>query len=90
MYEETMKKLIEKAKRVVVRRYEGKDETSRAWLRASPPDSYEEDNYRVELWVLEGSPPKGYVLASHGIGQVKAFDWSLRCIKTYDASEVRG
>ena len=36
----------------------------REWLVGNSPDSYESENYRTEIHVLEGSPPKGYVVAA--------------------------
>ncbi|MCK9616157.1 MAG: hypothetical protein M0R48_11815 [Candidatus Omnitrophica bacterium] len=56
---------IEKAKRKVEQAYHT-EPGQRAWLESSPLDSYEDESYRVKLFVLEGSPCKGYVLADYG------------------------
>ena len=46
----------------------------RNWLEASPPDSNQRSEYRVTIYVREGSPPKGMVIADYGHGVVMAFD----------------
>ena len=48
--------------------------TERKWLEASPPDSYQDSDYRVTVFVREGSPQKGMVIADYGRGVVMAFD----------------
>ncbi|MFZ3277604.1 MAG: hypothetical protein WB249_02575 [Candidatus Sulfotelmatobacter sp.] len=35
------------------------------WLVGTPPDSYGFASYRCELQVLEGTPPRGFVLATN-------------------------
>jgi|HubBroStandDraft_1064217.scaffolds.fasta_scaffold07015_3 hypothetical protein len=35
------------------------------WLAGAPPDSYGCADYRCELQVLEGSPPRGFVLLTN-------------------------
>ncbi len=52
---------IDKARLRVDRGYSPKT-GQRKWLVGIPPDSYGTEDYRSELHVLEGSPPKGYVL----------------------------
>jgi len=42
-----------------------KEEDRRKWFKAVPEDSYGDNKYRVELWVLEGSPVKGIVVVNH-------------------------
>jgi len=61
----------------------------RRWLKAVPEDSYGEERYRVELWVLEGSPVKQIVIINHCMEEIYCFDdtlskeirfvWGIRC-----------
>ncbi len=58
----------------------------RRWLIGTVPDSYDNPKYRSELHVLEGSPPKGYVLVLwHGErhGCVVALDWDERKLRRW-------
>jgi len=45
------------------RNYPKKDR--RRWLKCIPEDSYTDPVYRIELWVLEGSPIKQMVIINH-------------------------
>jgi hypothetical protein len=39
----------------------------REWLVSpSPPDAYKSAQYHVETFVLQGSPPRGYVITGDG------------------------
>ena len=80
-----MNSAIEKAKRKVEQAYHT-EQGQRAWLESSPLDSYEDELYRVKLFVLEGSPCKGYVLADYGRMIVKpiSFGKKLREINARD------
>lgn len=60
-----MNPAIEKAKRKVEQAYHTKP-GQRAWLESNPIDSYEDESFRVKIFVLEGSPCKGYVVADYG------------------------
>ncbi len=68
-----MQKKIVKAKQKVVEKYEHGKTTERQWLQASV-DSYDNSEYRVELFVLEGSPAKGLVIVNWGARWIKAID----------------
>ena len=71
-------KAINAAKALVVRHY---GDTGRQWLVGSPPDSYTDPDYRCELHVLEGSPPKGYVIAlGMDVGAIIAMSFDARII----------
>lgn len=59
------------------------DTTNRQWAKASPSQAVTET--RVELHVLSGTPPAGYVLAEHSTGMVRAFDAGMRHITTFYA-----
>jgi hypothetical protein len=60
-------------------------DTSR-WLEATPEHSFGKEEHMVKIIVLEGSPPKGYILADCTYGLVKAFRSSdLRTMKTLRA-----
>jgi len=60
-----MNSAIDKAKRKVEKAYHT-EQGQRAWLESSPVDSYGTDSFRIKLFVLEGSPCKGYVVADYG------------------------
>lgn len=76
-----MEKLIEGAKQLV-EKWCGCHLGDRQWLEAEPPCSYGNRSYRVRLFVLEGSPPKGYILADYVNRIVKVFGVSFRSTKT--------
>ncbi len=71
---------IELAKIAVASAHAGKRLCERRWL-SSCVDSYGCGSYRVVLYVLEGSPAKGYVIANYGTHQIFAFDGRGRRIK---------
>ena len=50
----------------------------RQWLKAIPADSYRDKAYRVELWVLEGSPVKQIVVINHCMKDIHCHDYLLR------------
>ena len=41
-----------------------KNDEKRDWLYAGRADSYGERSNRAECWVLEGSPPRGFIIAT--------------------------
>jgi len=56
------------------------------WLEATPEHSFGKEEHMVRIFVLEGSPPKGYILADYTYGIVKIFRATdLRTLKTYKA-----
>jgi hypothetical protein len=63
--------LVEKAKSDV-RGAAGCSERERKWLEASI-DSYGSPNLRIRVMVLEGSGPRGIVIANYYMGTVQAF-----------------
>ena len=67
-----MEQLIERAKRLVEHWYNCR-QGERPWLEAEPPYSYDNPEYKVKLLVLEGSPPKGYILVDYSYRMVKLF-----------------
>jgi hypothetical protein len=79
--ENSMDELIKKAKDCVEKRWPGVEE--RPWLEAEPPDSYKDPFWRVRLFVLQGSPPKGFVLANYGTHTVKAFNSEMKHLYTF-------
>jgi hypothetical protein len=81
-YEKEMEELIEKAKALVVRNH-SPGLPDREWGKAAPPDPYEDEKFRVELYYLGGSPSKGGVVADYGWGIVKAFSPGWVCEHTY-------
>ncbi|GAN34101.1 MAG: hypothetical protein DYG83_03405 [Candidatus Brocadia sp. AMX2] len=73
-----MEQLIEQAKKLIAKRWD----EGRKWLETSL-DSYGDKSYRVSLFVLEGSPAKGYIIANYGMGRVTAFGCDGTRLKTY-------
>ena len=69
------------ARTAVEKRFHAKP-GDRKWLVGHAPDSYDNPHYRTEIHVLEGSPPKGYVVVfgHHNGGMTIAFDCSERRI----------
>lgn len=64
------------------------------WLEATPEHSFGKEEHMVRIIVLEGSPPKGYILADYTNGLVKIFRASdlrtLKTFKTYAKGETLG
>jgi len=48
------------------------------WLKTVPEDPYSSKDYRVELWLLEGSPAKQVVIINHYIKEICCYDVWLR------------
>lgn len=63
----TPAQLIALAHLVADAAYDRAETGKRRWLVGHPPDSYGSKAYRTELHVLEGSPPKGFVVVNHGL-----------------------
>jgi hypothetical protein len=76
---------ILKARAAVEKAYCKKPE-GRKWLVGFAPDAYNDLHYRTEIHVLEGSPPKGYVVCfgHHGGGVTIAFDCNERIIHRWN------
>lgn len=56
------------------------------WLEATPEHSFGKEEHMVTIFVLEGSPPKGYIFADYTHGLVKTLRGTdLRTIKTFKA-----
>ena len=66
-----MDELIQAAKSYVEEAYRP---VAGEWLRSELTVTARGKSHLVELFVLEGSPPGGYVLASHGAGVVVAIE----------------
>lgn len=50
----------------------------RKWLKAVPKDSYGSEQYRVELWILEGSPVKQIVIINHCMKEICCHGFTLK------------
>ncbi len=74
---------VNKAKQYAEDRY-GCGSGSREWL-SSELMSYDNSKYRVETHVLEGSPPKGCVVADRTTGIVRVFGVRMHITKTFKA-----
>ena len=75
----TMEELIEKAKHWVA----SVCGLQRKWLEAEPKWSYNSSEYLVRLCVLEGSPPRGYLIVDYASKTIKAFYGSFERTKTF-------
>jgi len=81
-----MKEAIEKAKRLLEKQYDGKKAAPRKWIEAHC-DSYADKSYRVQIFVREGSPCKGSVLANYGQNIVIAYDAWMQKVKKWKVGE---
>lgn len=76
-HETDLKTSIEYAKEIVKRAYghymKSAGESQRPWKQISI-DSYENPAYRIELYVYEGSPAKGYIIANYGTRTLTVFN----------------
>ncbi len=55
------------------------------WLEAAIP-VLGKDEHTVKLYILEGAPPKGYIIADYTLGMVKLFrKEDIRNVKTFKA-----
>lgn len=80
-YEVKIRATIEKAKKFIVSR-NSEDFSKREWLSVSV-DSYGSKSNRIEFLVLEGSPPRGYIVVNRNTATVKAYDSRDRVVKTF-------
>jgi hypothetical protein len=62
---------IEKAKAVVAK--DCVDGNKREWLQCNV-DSYDSPANRIQLLVLKGSPPRGWVIVNYPEGVIQGFD----------------
>jgi len=78
-----MDELVAKAKKAVVRAWEGRETTERRWHTISfiPYGNMREQ--RLEIHILVGTPVKGFVVANYGLGVVTAYDWNQKQIRRY-------
>ncbi len=60
----------------------------REWLCAIPADSYGEREHRIEIRVLQGSPPRAIMIVNHGHKSVSVYDSSGRRVSFYLAKGV--
>jgi hypothetical protein len=79
---------ILRARAAVEKKY-GTNPGDRKWLVGVAPDSYSDKSYRTEVHVLEGSPPKGYVIVfgHNGGGRTIAFDCGEQIIHKWSYRE---
>lgn len=73
MFDITFSEALEKAKLRIIKKYERRNTTKRAWLEAHI-DSYHSEYNRLQMIVLEGSPPKGFIIVNYGANTLTAFD----------------
>jgi len=63
-----MDELVEKAKKAVVRAWEGRETTERRWHTISFVPYGNMREQRLEIHILVGTPVKGFVVANYGLG----------------------
>ena len=78
-----LSELIIRAKTLVEKRIP--DALDRHWLRALVK-CYDNPEHGITLYVLEGSPPRGYVIVNHATKRVIAYDAADAHIKTYNVA----
>ena len=82
-----MSELVEKAKKAVVRAWEGRETTERHWHTISFIPYGNMDEQRLEIHILVGTPVKGFVVANYGLGVVTAYDWNQKQIRRFSRLE---
>ncbi len=78
-----MDELVEKAKKAVVRAWEGRETTERRWHTISFVPYGNMREQRLEIHILVGTPVKGFVVANYGLGVVTAYDWNQKQLCRY-------
>ena len=73
--------LIEQAKRKV--KDDHSHHSNHQWTKAVLISSYGSDLYDIEVYVLEGSPVKGVVIANWGVGVIRGFASNMDPILKY-------
>lgn len=48
------------------------------WFYTKPYHSFSDEENTVKFYVLEGSPPRGFIIANYALGIVVAFDNHMR------------
>jgi hypothetical protein len=81
---ELMEKAIEKAKKIAEKRTNN-ELANRRWIEATPNPSYGCKDYTTKLFVLEGSPPKAFILSEFSSGIIKVFGGGFKPIHTLRA-----
>ena len=81
---ELMEKAIEKAKKIAEKRT-GNELADRRWIESVPDPSYGSKDYIVKLFVLEGSPPRAFILSEFSSGIIKVFGGAFKPIHTLRA-----
>ena len=82
-----MEWLVVRAQRFLTSRAGAGD---RRFLYAGAVDSYDDGHYRMEFYVLEGSPPKGFIVADHAGRRVRAYDGTGTLLKVFQAKTEMG
>ena len=85
--EKLMSELIGKAKKAVVRAWEGRETTERRWHTISFIPYGNMKDHRLEIHILVGTPVKGFVVANYGLGVVVAYDYNQKEIRRYNVVE---
>ena len=57
----------------------------RQWLRIGHADSYNGESNRIEAWLLEGSPARGFILFRVGEGTAYRLSGYAKLLKTFHA-----
>ena len=82
----SMENEIDRAKKLLEVGLGSTEAPTPRWLEATPEHSLGKEEHMVRIFVLEGSPPKGYIFADYTYGLVKTMRGTdLRTIKTFRA-----
>jgi hypothetical protein len=77
---------LEETAKELVKKWYGYGSNKRRWLVSIPENSYNSEDYLCRLSVLEGSPPKGYVLRTPHF--VLAQSWQASKRKVFRPEQV--
>jgi len=58
------------------------------WLETKPLYPHKDDAFMIRLFVMEGKPPKGYILVDYSSGIIEAFSENLKPEFRYDAMNM--
>jgi hypothetical protein len=82
-----MDNLVDKAKLAVFRAYNEDPRSGREWIETDVDNTGKMDaGYKLKLYTLAGSPPKGYILVSYYHGYALAIDAWFGKIHLYKKS----
>ena len=73
------KKYLEKIRRYIP------DSQEREWIGGNVIAPYDyENSHKITIYVLEGSPVRGWVIFNYGTNEIHAYDINGRRVKRFD------